>query len=79
MDTITENPHRCDHPLEFVELMYAVQTQSSSGARGAQAIVKCHKCGAQFHMGSDYNDGYFRNNNEIVAFPDIPRIPRPII
>ncbi|MFA5745706.1 MAG: hypothetical protein WCX79_01150 [Candidatus Paceibacterota bacterium] len=78
MDTITEFPQRCDHPLEFVELLYATQTQSSGGAWSAQAIVKCHKCGAQFHMGSDYNGGYFRHNNEIVAFPQITRLPRPI-
>ncbi len=78
MDTIVENPKRCDHPLEFVELIYATQTQSSGGAWSAQAIVKCHKCGKQFRMGSDYNGGYFRNNNEIVAFSNIERLPRPI-
>jgi hypothetical protein len=78
METLTEFPHRCDHPLEFVELVYATQTQSSGGAWSAQAIVKCHKCGARFHIESDYNGGYFKHNNEIVAFPNIPRLNRPV-
>jgi hypothetical protein len=79
MNTLTESPQRCDHPLEFVELIYATQKQSSGGAWSAQAVVKCHKCGAQFYIESDYNGGYFRHNNENVAFPTIQSLPRPIV
>lgn len=72
VDTLTELPVRCDHPLILVTLEYATQRQTPGGAFVADAIVLCHKCGAKFHMCSDYSAGYqSRNTDEI---PILPRI-----
>jgi len=58
MDTLMENPGRCDHPLQFVTLKSAKQCMTGGGAYVADAIVHCHKCGAEFHLCSDYTSGY---------------------
>lgn len=59
METLTELPERCEHPLQYLELIVArVERERSSVPvfSTSLAIVHCHKCNKDFKMISDYGD-----------------------
>jgi len=56
MDDLKEIPERCDHPLAFIELYRTRAEQTRGGAWVHDALVHCHRCGAEFHICSDFGD-----------------------
>jgi len=69
IDTISELPDRCDHPLQHCELLHAHEHQTSGGAYVADAIVRCNKCGAKFHMCSDHNGSFREHQADNILCP----------